>query len=692
MAPTATMSSFNSSSMGARSLAQDAVSWYLDRIDPLQSHAANVSQFLRGPVVALTLAVLHASLVAAPAAAEDLKMPFLNIDDGVSNNNNSTPLSDFPSDPLASSTDPNGLHYPTWREYLTRHGDHPANASFHEMFTSSSIKTKYDTLSRRAKARLDAFLEGVAIAVLSDEMMDQKASSRQSTKKSEYSTLSFLEGLGGFKNENMNSSESRSVYSVAANGDPKFSTKISPQQQQCAQLSESELVTRLELYLRSLHRVAALQNDCVIAQEPPKALKARTRSVVAAFIDTVGSVQNVNPVLTRLLTSVTKELLAVSKLSEELIRCIRTIISGYVHATSFASLAFLSSPETSADQRLTPAILQYLLYLQSNWEKCEADCEMERMLTTVLNSSMRQVFKTAEFQSIGHLLEVYQRHRDELHNIELPPSFTNRLHFGGDDIIAQAVKDVQREVIAVNGTILPHVSNRVDLEQLLTSALSTRTLFDISSRQRRSKKKRATVSGSRSDIETSGNEADFSCSDASTSENDSPEKTSGQVAVRRGRSKFRSSTVDLLIKRLLVAASRTGTGGDAFFVVRDLFGGDDVEVVASEYQPGAVRPATIDLLVRLASVTIKSHATFNIYPKSMVGESEPLIQIHATTTETIALQEVRSVDVKKRPDDDLNEGIIETVLQELPTERSGYRFLSVRPAVYEKVSSWHTPS
>jgi hypothetical protein len=144
--------------------------------------------------------------------------------------------------------------------------------------------------------------------------------------------------------------------------------------------------------------------------------------------------------------------------------------------------------------------------------------------------------------------------------------------------------------------------------------------------------------------------------------------------------KFKLSTVDLLTKRILIATSRTGTGGDAYFVVRDLFGGEDVEVVPSQQYAymAMIHPPTIDLIVRLASVTIKCHGSFDVYPKSLVGDCEPLIQIHTTTTESIGLQEVRGDD-----------GM---VLQERPIDSKGQRTLSVRPALYEKISVWHTPS
>jgi hypothetical protein len=229
--------------------------------------------------------------------------------------------------------------------------------------------------------------------------------------------------------------------------------------------------------------------------------------------------------------------------------------------------------------------------------------------------------------------------------------------------------------------------------------------------------------------------------------NDSPFSTS------RRRS-FRLSTIDFLTKRLLLAASRTGTFGDAYFVVRDLFGGDEVEVVPSRSvsrMGRSVRPGSIEITVRLASLTIKCHGSFDVYPKSLVGDCEPLIQLHTTTTETIGLQEVRAVDALTSPpsatgrcgiqdlsipslslhgddcydsDDDYDEfqeeivddgsendnggsssrGLrslprqrqprrrADMVVQERITDRTGWRHLSIRPALYEKHEEFSTPS
>ena len=162
---------------------------------------------------------------------------------------------------------------------------------------------------------------------------------------------------------------------------------------------------------------------------------------------------------------------------------------------------------------------------------------------------------------------------------------------------------------------------------------------------------------------------------------------------------------------------------------RDLFGGDEVEVVPSNPQwtyaspvpPSSYRMGrmpkrgsggTIELVVRLASILIKCHGTFDIYPKPLVGDCEPLIQLHTTTTETIHLHEVRVGDDGVSVSDKNGNGVggenggsgengsaptptptpTVLMLKEKMTETRGQRILSIRPARYERVDDWHTPS
>lgn len=665
--------------MNYRSIAEEISSWYFSHLDERASHSRNVEDFLRGPATAVTIQILHPSTTDQEDVTE-----------------------------TDAATENRGTS--SWRDFLTK--ENPGKTTIDLEATAQA----YTSLSRRSKARLEAFLEGVSLCV-TDE---RKSSNNDSSSKqngfnrhasSESATMSLVEqGLAGFSVSDktssstilpasLNASSQRFLRTISSGGPKSFSAGLP------LQAREGDLTIRLELYLRSIARVRAQQQECVIAAEPARAMKARVRSLVQAFVDTVGTVRQQSPVLTRLLTCLTKELLAIDILGEKTEKTIRRLVVDYEHRTSFASLAFLSSPDDTADHQLTPMVLNYLKYLQGNWKLALLESDIERMIRLCVNKDMRRMLKTIEFHSIGHLLEVCQGLMPLLTNIQIPPGVhgDDHLNVSTDDnaAVQQAIRDLQREVITVNGQPLPPVSSRRDLVRLLSQTMNSRSLtssWDRKSSSRRSRRSRASGRSLSSDTEgsnlSSGNEADSSVASSRRSKSTSKSK--------RRRPKFRVTTIDFLTKHLLLAAGRTGVGGDAYFIVRDLFGGDDVEVVPSEMLPTqqrASRSGTIEIIVKLASIQIKCNASFDVYPRSMVGECEPLIQLHTTTSETIALQEVRSSDSNDSDGvrDDLSgdngeESFPSMMVQERLTERTGWRTLAIRPALYERVEVWSTPS
>ena len=81
------------------------------------------------------------------------------------------------------------------------------------------------------------------------------------------------------------------------------------------------------------------------------------------------------------------------------------LASTYEQKVSFASLAFLSSPDSSVETHLAPLLTKYFEYLQMDWESLVSKCELERMLRTVLDSDLRYFFKNSVFHSVGHILD-----------------------------------------------------------------------------------------------------------------------------------------------------------------------------------------------------------------------------------------------------------------------------------------------
>ena len=197
-------------------------------------------------------------------------------------------------------------------------------------------------------------------------------------------------------------------------------------------------------------------------------------------------------------------------------------------------------------------------------------CELERMLKAVLDDDLRHHFKTAVFHSVGHILDECRRERSSLDNIALPPPWKEGVFgmAGGGDtnadaasamkqyisdpaLVKQALRDLRREVITVNGQILPQAHSHMELAEHLGRVLQPNQLeLSLSPRIAKKKSKRR----------ASNYASDFGLELES-------ESMSGGESDASLTSKFDVGLVDALAIRLLVAASRTGAGGDAYFIV-----------------------------------------------------------------------------------------------------------------------------
>ena len=166
-----------------------------------------------------------------------------------------------------------------------------------------------------------------------------------------------------------------------------------------------------------------------------------------------------------------------------------------------------------------------------------------------------------------------RRERESLDNIALPPPWKEGVFgmAGGGDtkgdveaaikqycsdpvLVKQALRDLRREVITVNGQILPPAHSHMELAEHLGQILNSKKLMlslsgsSMMVRRKSSRKKRTSNYTSDFGLEL---ESDFSGTESDAS-------LTGKIDV---------GLVDVLARRLLIAASRTGTGGDAYFIV-----------------------------------------------------------------------------------------------------------------------------
>ena len=197
-----------------------------------------------------------------------------------------------------------------------------------------------------------------------------------------------------------------------------------------------------------------------------------------AFVDTAGAVHSMTPALIRLTSVMTRKLLAVEDLLNPLSERIRRIAYEYQHRTSFASLAFLSTPEESGRAHLTPLLRDYVSYLTAQWRFLVSDCEIETMVGNAIGQNLRHTFKTAEFLSIGHLLDICRLHRDDLESISLPRIDPADIRETCQDKakVKQALHDLRSEIITVNGHVVPPAKTTGELASLLAEAINSRAM------------------------------------------------------------------------------------------------------------------------------------------------------------------------------------------------------------------------
>lgn len=227
--------------------------------------------------------------------------------------------------------------------------EHPLNVSNHlkplilevtsRIITGSAVNgggsnlyciSEHCTISKRSMARLEAFVDGVSAAIPLDPY--------KSTAVVPSSTASSL------------------MVDVKSRIFPLWSTSQSPQRRRNSastrryanrypQIDADSLITRVELYIRSVQRIYGgnTNNDpkasvperketqqqtaveeCNVHQEPTRLLlRTRVDCICRAFVANVSCVTSVQPVLLRLLGSTTRELLAVHTLSDDLWKAIK---------------------------------------------------------------------------------------------------------------------------------------------------------------------------------------------------------------------------------------------------------------------------------------------------------------------------------------------------------------------------------
>jgi len=530
----------------ARSMAQEAATWYQSNLNEHLCHSDNVRTYLRSVVIAVTLNVLHSK--------ENLIRSEGRLTSGIKTSRG--------SEIEVNNDTKKDINGDSWRAYLYQGSD---QSEFLNVRARQEVRI--EKLSRRSRARMAAFLAGCTLAVPDEPLnLDMQGQRKPVINNA----------------ESLQRGESDLMASALSGFDAPTSKPSSPlkgKRERYPQMEWDILAPKLELYVKNLVMVRTKGEECVLHRYSTRTLRNHIRLLVAAFVSTVGCVRSLGPTLVQLIQCWTREQLAMDVLGDDLKALIRRVASEYEHQISFASLAFLSSPEGSIETHLMPLLFSYANFLHNEKEQIIADCELERSLAISLDKDMRHMFKNIEFHSILHLLEVCHEHRTKLQNIKIPPVEEKCSKEPIDPKkLQQAFRDMRRETIVVNGHVLPPVRSRRELVHLLTEALNSRFVSPQNVCKRNARPARKgnltpipticsdssldSMDGdSGSEFVSSGNEGD---TDGSLPKY----RREGCTGSRKTRKRsFNLDTINFMTKRLLVAACRTGIGGDAYFVV-----------------------------------------------------------------------------------------------------------------------------
>jgi hypothetical protein len=216
---------------------------------------------------------------------------------------------------------------------------------------------------------------------------------------------------------------------------------------------------------------------------------------------------------------------------------------------------------------------------------------------------------------------------------------------------AQAMKDMHRERLTVNGPevapadvprLLAEAIHRLLEEKLARSDAAARANGEDPLAESAAAEAVASVeaeAATRRRSEASGRAEAVALALAANGpvkpHKEEPSETLVITTLAQRQSRVHASLTDHLVLRTINAASRTTSGGDAFFIVQDLYGGDGVLV-----KPSGLTAPPIEIVVDVNGVTVRSQDSYEIYHEEEVAEAEdafPLMIMHTAMSENIPL-------------------------------------------------------
>ncbi len=404
-------------------------------------------------------------------------------------------------------------------------------------------------------------------------------------------------------------------------------------------LSEKRLISSLKYLISDLLTFFKVAEENLLEHGNDTQLDIRRRNIainlitfrLSSLVPFILTITEYTPIV---LTCLTCHLLGTRAIAEDIKNTIHRVVN-----TIKGKLGddILNKSLKDCVRILVHYIDDYFHWIRENREALEKECQNADIVASV-NPSVRAWLKGEEYSSPNEIISSYhQKYKKYLSMISIP------LRTFNSQDIEQGIKDIAREKIVLNqqeyaGSCSLEVI-KTEIDKLLTfisGAESSRT-SPVTSTKRTSSIEKA-VELLRNDLSSDDN-ANSGASEATAFSfpEIATDESASQVPLENKHYEMRNKLVDMLLNNVLVSISRTASGGDAFFILEDLYGGDGLILCPANRK---VNPSITASAFGMKIVLQDDYSLYNdiTYP--------PLMHFKCTTVTTIQLNN-ESIDTAK---------------------------------------------
>jgi len=333
-----------------------------------------------------------------------------------------------------------------------------------------------------------------------------------------------------------------------------------------------------------------------------------------------------------------QHLLGVSALAEDITIAIQSLTSRLCLVIMESGRARRGSDEApptplEALRMLRPHIQDFFSWLRQHKTPLTKLCRIAEVVECV-HPSLRASLQNESYRSSRDIIEKYRtKYKDHLTLIPLPLQPFRR----GD--VKQALKDCVRESFLVNNS---RVEGSNFLNELLEACRDTYV---------RPPSPTPPSSGFLYSHSTDGI-VEVPLSVSPTANNLALHDSDSSI---QGLGKPPNSTVrfvELLLRFLLIAASRTYSSGDAFFVLEDLFGGEGLCLRGGGGAGGGAAERLTKITLQPDSALVELTQLYDLYLADSIGSEEhhiaPLVSFETTVRTLLSFKDLFEADKEKK--------------------------------------------